>query len=131
MSGRGNTVRGNTRALGRLGERIAEEHLGRHGVRILARNVHVRHAELDLVGLDGDVLCFIEVRLRSSTRFGSAAASVDARKQRRLVRAASEMLASGKLPRTERVRFDVVTIEGRDGERSITHIRDAFRNDRG
>ncbi len=42
------------------------------GFRILARNVHLRHAEVDLVSLEGHMLCFVEVRLRSSTAFGSA-----------------------------------------------------------
>ena len=60
------------RARGRQGEALAEQFLRRAGFRILARNVHLRHSELDLVALEGSTLCFVEVRLRSSGAFGSA-----------------------------------------------------------
>ncbi len=119
----------NRRALGRLGERLAEQHLQSLGIRILARNVHLRHAELDLVALDGDTLCFVEVRMRTTARFGSAAESVDRRKQRRLTRAARELLASGELPRSSRMRFDVVAVDGKCDAPVISYIRDAFRAD--
>jgi putative endonuclease len=101
----------NTRALGRAGEDLAERHLIGAGFRILARNVHLRHAELDLVALDRTTLVFVEVRLRRSARFGSGEESVDRRKQRRIAAAAAELLARGRLPRAARIRFDVVAID--------------------
>ena len=118
--------RRDTRALGRLGEALAEAHLLRAGFRILARNVHLRHAELDLVALDRGALVFVEVRLRSSARFGSAAESVDSRKQRRIAAAAAELLARGGLPRASRIRFDVVAIDASIDPPHVDHIRDAF-----
>jgi putative endonuclease len=121
--------RGHTRARGAAGEALAARHLEQLGVRIVARNVHLRHAELDLIGLDGVTLVVIEVRLRASERFGSAAASVDVRKQRRIIRAASELLARGGLPRYSRVRFDVVAIDASADPPVVTHFRDAFTED--
>jgi putative endonuclease len=118
-----------TRAAGRAGEDLACEFLVRAGFRILARNVHLRHAELDLVAMDGATLVFVEVRLRRSLRFGSAAESVDARKQRRIAAAAAELLASRRLPRAARVRFDVVAIDGAAQPPRVTHHRDAFSAD--
>jgi len=118
--------RAHTRARGAAGEALAADHLERLGFRIVARNVHLRVAELDLVALDGPALVIVEVRTRSSARFGSAAESVDARKQARLVRAARELLARGGLPRFARVRFDVVAIDASARPPHITHIRDAF-----
>jgi putative endonuclease len=118
--------RTDARALGRRGEQIAASYLEGHGVRILARNVHLRHAEIDLIGVDGSALCFIEVRLRTSARFGSAAASVDARKQRRIARAAGQWLASCSPPRHESVRFDVVAIDASSDPPHVQHIRGAF-----
>jgi putative endonuclease len=115
------------RALGRYGEKLAETHLGRHGFRILARNLHLRHAELDLLALDGRTLCFVEVRLRSSRRFGSAADSVDHRKQRRLMRAAAEILVRHPLPPHDALRFDVVAIDASTHPPSVDLIRDAFQ----
>jgi len=115
-----------TRALGRLGEDLAERHLVAAGFRILARNVHLRHAELDLVALDRATLVFVEVRLRRSARFGSGEESVDARKQRRIAAAAAELLARGTLPRAARVRFDVIAIDAAVDPPRVTHFRDAF-----
>ena len=119
-------MRRDTRALGRLGEALAEAHLRRVGFRILARNVHLRHAELDLVALDRTALVFVEVRLRTSDRFGSAAESVDPRKQRRIAAAAAELLARGGLPRSARIRFDVVAIDASVDPPRLEHHRDAF-----
>ena len=121
--------RGHTRARGAAGEELAARHLEQLGFRIVARNVHLRHAELDLIALDGATLVVVEVRLRASERFGSAAESVDARKQRRIVRAATELLARGGLPRFSRVRFDVVAIDASADPPVVTHFRDAFTED--
>jgi putative endonuclease len=119
-------MRRDTRALGRLGEALAEAHLRRVGFRILARNVHLRHAELDLIALDRAALVFIEVRLRTSARFGSAAESVDRRKQRRIAAAAAELLARGGLPRRAQIRFDVIAIDASVDPPRLEHVRDAF-----
>jgi putative endonuclease len=115
-----------TRSAGRAGEDLAEAFLIRAGFRILARNVHLRHAELDLVALDGAALVFVEVKLRRGDRFGSAAEAVDARKRRRIAAAARELVARGGLPRMPRTRFDVVAIDAACDPPRISHYRDAF-----
>lgn len=122
-------TRGHTRARGAAGEALAAQHLEQHGFRILARNVHLRHAELDLVALERTTLVFVEVRMRASARFGSALESVDARKQGRIARAAAELLARGGLPRHTRVRFDVIAIDAGCKPPIVTHLRDAFTAD--
>ena len=114
------------RALGRRGEELAVDYLERRGFRIVARNLHLRHAEIDVLALERRTLAVVEVRLRSSDRFGDAAASVDRRKQRRLVRAAAELIATRRLPRHATLRFDVVTIDAGTTPPTIRLIRDAF-----
>ena len=77
----------NSAALGRLGERKAAGYLARKGLDILARNVRIAGAELDLVACEGDLLVFIEVK---STRAGSwceGFEKIDAAKRRWLRRA--------------------------------------------
>ena len=77
----------NSAALGRLGERKAAGYLARKGLDILARNVRIAGAELDLVACEGDLLVFIEVK---STRTGSRCEGfekIDAAKRRCLRRA--------------------------------------------
>lgn len=116
-------------ALGARGERLAEAHLRGLGFRILARNLHLRSGELDLVALDGDALVFVEVRTRRGSGFGSAEASVDARKRARIVRAARRALAERRWPRHRRLRFDVVAIDASREPARITLLRDAFSAD--
>ncbi len=81
------------------------------GLSLVARNVHCRHGELDLIMRDGAFLVFVEVRFRRASRFGCASATVDVRKQGRIIRAARYwmMTVRGPLPPC---RFDVLAIDG-------------------
>ena len=115
----------NTRAQGRLGEDEAVRWLAAQGYQILERNVMNHCGEIDVVGKDGNYLCFIEIKARAGERFGPAIAAVDPRKQRRICRAAALYLASKKLHR-EPCRFDVLGLD-RDGNGwRYTLVRNAF-----
>jgi len=88
----------NTLALGRRGEELAAEYLEAVGYRLVAANFTlpigrnlrgtIVNAEIDMVGYDGAVLCFIEVKTRASNWFAPPEANVDLRKQRQVTRAA-------------------------------------------
>lgn len=117
-----------TTAIGRLAEEAACRHLELQGLRLLERNYRCRAGEIDLVMLDGRTLVLVEVRSRSSASHGAAAATVDARKQARLTRAARHLLLSRPAMRRLAARFDVVAIDaGADGRPALTWIKDAFR----
>jgi len=103
-------------------ETLALAKLEAAGLQLLARNVASRVGELDLVMQDGDVLVFVEVRSRSSSRFGGAAASVTVAKQQRLARAAQVFLKTTWRGPPPRCRFDVVAIS----PAGIDWLRDAF-----
>ncbi|MEY2854131.1 MAG: hypothetical protein RL030_1263 [Pseudomonadota bacterium] len=117
--------------LGRQAEDAAERFLTDQTHRVLLRNYRCRMGELDLVACDESraaarTLVIAEVRLRSRRDYGGGAASVDHRKQRRLLRAAKHLLVThpelARLP----VRFDVLDLApGPDGYR-IEWIRHAF-----
>ncbi|GAB0147490.1 MULTISPECIES: YraN family protein [Marichromatium] len=112
---------------GRLGaakERLAERYLRARGLTTEARNHRCRYGEIDLVMRDGDTLVFVEVRYRRSERYGSPAATVDARKQRRLAAAAAHYLQ--RHPTMLCCRFDVVAISGQD---QIQWVKHAFSLD--
>lgn len=99
--------------LGKFAENRAENLLAAAGLRILHRNYRCRRGEIDIIAQDGDVLVFVEVRSRSRQDFGSAAESITAAKQRRIIAAARHYLAT--LPRMPACRFDAVTLdEGRE-----------------
>ena len=97
-------------ASGGAAEEAAANFLSRKGLEIVARNYRTRMGEIDLVARDGTTLVFVEVRMRSGDAFGGALASVDARKQRRLVAAARQFLS--RLGSEPPCRFDVVTVQG-------------------
>lgn len=109
---------------GDAAEDEAARHLTAAGCQILARNARYREGEIDLVARERDLLVFVEVRMRGSSRFGGAAVSVDANKQRRIARAAQHWLLANHGERWPACRFDVVTV---DGDGTIEWIRDAFR----
>jgi putative endonuclease len=119
-----------TQDLGRAGEDLAAEHLASRGYRILARRYRTRMGEIDLVAVRGDLLVFVEVKARRSTRFGSPAESVHPSKQARIARAAQQFLSEGLAPAPGEpsCRFDVVSITWQIGHPAlIEHIEDAFR----
>ena len=94
---------------GRRAETHAAACLGQQGIRIIARNVRCRHGEIDLIGLDGESLVFVEVRLRTNPDFGSAGESITPQKQHRIITAARWLLASAGRTHQNRVcRFDAV-----------------------
>jgi putative endonuclease len=113
--------------IGQAAENIAADFLRAQGLDILERNYLRRMGELDIVARDRDVLVIAEVRTRSSDRYGGAAASVDSRKQQRLIRTASQLLQQRKDLSQLRVRFDVVVVsEMEAGCGRVEWIRHAF-----
>lgn len=116
-----------TKSAGDAAEDRALAHLMRAGLQPVARNYRVargpraRGGEIDLVMRDRDgTLVFVEVRARRDARFGGAAASVSAAKQRSLVFAAQHYLQRFASPPP--CRFDVVALDGD----AITWLRAAF-----
>lgn len=96
------------------------------GLRPVARNFRRRGGEIDIIMIEGRTLVFVEVRYRSSANFTAPSLTVDARKQRKLVRTAALFAAANRGLAGHEMRFDVVAIE--EGQ-SVLWIRDAFRPD--
>jgi putative endonuclease len=82
--------------IGAQAEIWAARHLQHHGLKPIAQNYRGRFGEIDLIMQDGPSLVFIEVRLRRNQDFGGAAASIDSRKQQRIIRTAQQYLAGLK-----------------------------------
>lgn len=95
---------------GQAGEDAALEYLTQQGLTLVERNFRCRHGEIDLIMRQQSILVFVEVRKRSSARFGGAAASITSAKQARLVTAAQIYLQ--KYHHSPACRFDVLAIEG-------------------
>jgi putative endonuclease len=103
-------------------EALAETYLKDRGLEIVRRNYRTRMGEIDLIAQEGATLVFVEVRMRSSARFGGAAASITSAKRTKLLRAARFYLSRQRT--MPACRFDALLIEG-DPPR-IDWIRDAF-----
>ena len=106
---------------GAQAEQLAAQHLQRHGLALVQANYRCRFGEIDLILRDKENLVFAEVRQRSRGDYGGAAASIDARKQQRLILTAQHYLAS--LPRIPPCRFDAVLL---DAAGNIEWIKNAF-----
>ncbi len=98
--------------LGRWGEVIARELLLTQGYAICGENIRISGVEIDFIATKDDVICFVEVKTRS-TDFVDPVEAIDRRKRSRLVKAADS-------------RFDIVIIIGSPESYTIEHIPDAF-----
>lgn len=102
-------------------EQLAAQFLQQHGLALVGTNYRSRFGEIDLILRDGETLVFAEVRKRSRSDFGGAAASIDARKQQRLILTAQRYL--GSLPRVPPCRFDALLL---DAAGNIEWVKNAF-----
>lgn len=115
------------RAAGQTGEDYAAHYLQERGYTILERNWRTRSGEIDIIAASGDVYVFVEVRTRSSSRFGTPAESVDSRKQRKVRHLAQQYLYHKKIVNRQ-IRFDVIAVL-LDSHRQViglSHIDNAF-----
>jgi len=111
---------------GEYGEALALRHLYRQGYDILERNFSCRAGEIDLIGYDGPVMAFVEVKARSSQDFGTPAEALAPEQQQRIRRAAATYRRSRHLEHVS-FRFDIVAVDlSVVGKPSCKLIRDAF-----
>ena len=107
--------------LGNKGERLVEKYLRMQGCKILQRNFRTPFGEADLIILDGDETAFVEVKTRTSDRYGSPAEAVGKEKQGRYYKIAQfYWLQTGEEPNA---RFDVAEVFE---DCKIEYIKNAF-----
>ena len=109
------------RVLGRRGEAVAAAWYAERGWNVVARNWRCADGELDLVCRRGGLVAVVEVKARSSSRFGAPVEAVGPAKRARLRRVAAAWLRAQERP-CGRVRFDVVSV----GESGVEVIEEAF-----
>ena|SRR5947209_6302895 len=114
---------------GRRGEEDAYFRLRELGYIMVARNFRTPHrrGEIDLIGWDGDVLCFVEVKTRTTHDVKPAEAAVDEPKQRELAAVGREYLR--RIEGSPTFRFDVVSVyyDNASTTPQITLFKNAFR----
>ncbi len=114
---------------GRRGETLAYWYLRQAGYTIVARNRRPDSGpgELDLVGWDGPILAFVEVKTRTSAEAGPPEAAVTRAQQKRIVRAAHDYLRRLR-SKSVNYRFDIASVSW-DAQRGfyVRVIKDAFK----
>lgn len=108
---------------GAQAEHWAAQYLQQQGLKPVTANYRSRFGEIDLIMRDGAALVFVEVRLRRNADFGGAAASIDTRKQQRLIRTAQQYLAG--LTQIPPCRFDAVLMDDVRGT-NVQWLKNAF-----
>lgn len=132
------TQRSSTSALGERGEKLAVEFLVARGYRIVVANFKVpvgRNSkgvsvtgEIDIIALDGETLCFIEVKTRRSDDFAPIIAAVDLRKQRQITRTARVYRRIFDLWE-QKHRYDVVTVLLQKNAEPVIELKQGFWNE--
>ena len=110
--------------LGQRGEAIAVAYLQARGYILLETNYRTKLGEIDCIFQDGKELVFVEVKTRTSTKFGDPLEAVGHRKWQQITRVAEQYLA-GKKGADCAIRFDVVGIVA-GSPPEINHIENAF-----
>lgn len=112
----------NNRAIGNEYESLAAAYLEKEGYCILERNYRNKMGEIDIIGKDGSVLTFVEVKYRHDIKKGDPAEAVHGKKQEKIRNVARGYLYFHRLGEEISCRFDVVAILGEE----IRLIRNAF-----
>ena len=98
--------------IGRWGEAATAEYLQQHGYEIVEKNARTPHGEIDLVASRDGLTVFVEVKARTSRRFGLPEEAITPRKQARMFAAAEYYAAEHEIDYWQ---ADVLAIEGTPG----------------
>ena len=94
---------------GQKGEALAAEWLMRRGYTLLHRNWRFSKFEIDIIATKDQTLHFIEVKSRTSLKFGNPEDQVDKKKLAKMIDAGEEYIYQN--PGWKKVRFDILAIK--------------------
>ena len=114
--------------IGDYGENIAETYLINNGYTLLQRNFKCKSGEIDLICLNGNILCFIEVKSRFFNLYGIPCEAVTYSKIKRIINSSNYFMYIKNLYNYY-VRFDIVEVylNTETTQYKLNHIKDAFR----
>ena len=125
-----------TKDIGAIGENAAVKILKKSRYKILARNIHISHNELDIVALHkkSGMIVFVEVKTRSVNSdlyspFGTPSDAVTKQKQTRTIQAARGYLNANPRLNKYQPRFDVIEVYLEKENKKIintNHFENAF-----
>ncbi len=110
--------------LGKEGEDAAAQHLREKGWKILDRNLHLGHDEIDILAMDGETLVIVEVKTRATDSYGTPQDYITPQKEHSLIRACERYLWDSDWEGD--TRFDLIAIYYAGKKPQLIHIEDAF-----
>lgn len=110
---------------GKLGEDIAVHYLKQNGYVILDRNFECRQGEIDIIALDKREIVFIEVKTRTSNKYGAPSEAVNKIKQKHILQSIKYYLYIRNLS-DEFIRIDVIEVYINNNVYKVNHIKQAF-----
>jgi len=114
-----------TKTLGEKGEDIAAAFLEKKGYNILFRNYKCSFGEIDIIAKHKKILSFIEVKTRSTKKYGLPQEAVTPAKQTKISRVALEFVQRYKMD-NRAARFDVVSVQYLNDGYEVDLIENAF-----
>ena len=110
---------------GKLGEDIAVHYLKQNGYVILDRNFECRQGEIDIIALDEKEIVFVEVKTRTSNKYGAPSEAVNKIKQKHMLQTIKYYLYIRNLS-DEFIRIDVMEVYIKNNVYKVNHIKQAF-----
>ena len=113
--------------VGQFGEDLAIKYLLKNKYKIIDRNVKISYKELDIIAKIKDKIIFIEVKTRTSQKFGFADESINSKKLHHLKKAINMYLDNKDLD-PDKVRLDLIAIDINKSKKTakIKHYKDLF-----
>lgn len=111
--------------IGKLGEDTATNYLIEKGYIILDRNFECRQGEIDIIAKDKEEIVFVEVKTRTSNKYGTPSEAVNRIKQKHMLQSIRYYLYIKNLSQ-EFIRIDVIEVYVKDSELKVNHIKQAF-----
>ena len=108
--------------IGKIGEELAVKYLKQIGYKIIERNFKCRLGEIDIIALEKNEIIFIEVKTRTSIKYGHPADAVNENKQKHLIKSVKYYLYLRSLE-NEYVRIDVIEMYLYKNKYKVNHIK--------
>ncbi len=113
----------NKRKIGNTAEEIVSNYLKTQGYEVIEKNFTIRGGEIDIIALEANSLVFIEVKYRTSDRFGEGIEQLTWGKCRRIKRASLHFLQKNRPQNIKNIRYDFISLTKKDSKLKLQHFK--------
>lgn len=107
---------------GKYGEIEATTYLENLDYKIICNNFRCMQGEIDIIAKDSTEIVFVEVKTRTSAKYGEAREAVNTQKLNHIINAAKYYLYKNNME-TEQIRIDVIEVYIKKDIKIINHIK--------